>query len=262
VSLLALTYHDVIPLGHSISGFVGLGSDRFKLTQTHFAEHLSAVASSAVTVALVTDTALRSPRRLFLTFDDGGTSASTTIAPMLADLGWRGHFFVVTSQIGASGFLGPEAVRELRAAGHVVGSHSHTHPDLTRVPALTVSEEWKRSRAILEDLLGEPVEVASVPTGSYTDAVGRAAAEAGFSKIFTSEPWLKPRVLGGDGTAYGRFSVISTTPAERIASLCRLSRAAVWREASVWYSRKAAKRALGPVYARLREPLLARLPKR
>lgn len=259
--LLALAYHDVVGPGKPPSGFGGIGADRFKLERTRFAEHLDAVARSGIAVCAVTDTGGQPARRLFLTFDDGGASAAAAIAPMLDAHGWRGHFFIVTGRIGEPGFLAGDEIRELHAGGHVIGSHSHSHPNLTRLPVAAVADEWKRSTAILEDLLGEPVEVASVPTGFYSDAVGRAAADAGLSHVFTSEPWLRPHPAGS-GRAYGRFSVISTTPAARIGSLCELSRATVWREASVWYGRKAAKRVLGPVYARLREPLLARLPRR
>ena len=233
MSLLALVYHDVIHLTGALSGFVGTGADRFKVGHVRFAEHLAAVAKSGIAVSLVTERAKAPLQRLFLTFDDGGASASTTIAPMLAEQGWPGHFFVVTEQIGAPGFLGPDGIRELRAAGHVIGTHSHSHPNLARLPAAEIADEWKRSKAILEDLLGEQVDVASVPTGYYSDAVGREAVAAGLEHVFVSDPRLRPRPIGESGTLYGRFAVISTTPSERVERLCGLSRTTVLREASV-----------------------------
>ncbi len=251
MSLLALTYHDVTHPNNTSSGYAGAGADRFKLTQARFAEYLDA-----------TEPVQAQARSLFLTFDDVGASARETIAVMLAERGWRGHFFVVTSLIGEPGFLGPEGVKELHAAG-TWSAATVTRIRTSRSCPAHGHRGMEAQQGDARCLLGGPVEAASVPTGFYTATVGRCAVEAGLTHLFTSEPWLEPRPLDGGSAGYGRFSVISTTPAARIASLCRLSRAAVWREASLfWYGRQVAKRALGPLYTRLREPLLARLTRR
>ena len=84
------------------------------------------------------------------------------IADLLEARGWRGHFFITTDRIGTPGFLTRGAVRELHRRGHIVGSHSGSHP--TRMAALTRAEldrEWRTSIARLSELLGERVKVAS-----------------------------------------------------------------------------------------------------
>ena len=86
-----------------------------------------------------------------------GKAAITEIAPRLEALGWCGHFFMTSGQIGAPGFLTASELRELHARGHVVGSHSHSHP--VRMSACSVAElrrEWTDSVGLLTDILGEP----------------------------------------------------------------------------------------------------------
>jgi hypothetical protein len=91
----------------------------------------------------------------------------------------------------------------------------------------------------------------------WSPAVARAAAAAGYTDFFVSDPRTKPSVVE-DIRVHGRFSVIADTTPERIAALCRLSRAAIWREVAFWRARTAGKRALGPIYARRRSRILGR----
>ena len=63
-----------------------------------------------------------------LTFDDGGKSAVTRVAGLLEKYGWHGHFFVTAGQINRKGLLNTEQIRRLRREGHVIGSHSFSHP--------------------------------------------------------------------------------------------------------------------------------------
>jgi peptidoglycan/xylan/chitin deacetylase (PgdA/CDA1 family) len=250
--IVGLMYHDV---GLDATGFTGAGADRYKLTPERFLEHLDAIAHDGRKPSLVTDP--DEGQRIVLTFDDGGRSAATTIAPILTQRGWHGHFFITTERIGSPGFVSEDEIRALAAEGHVVGSHSHTHPVMTTLADARITDEWRRSKAILEDVLAAPVTVLSVPNGFYSARVGRLAAEAGYRHIFTSQPWLRPRPLPG-ARAYGRFSVLAATPAARVEGLCRFSRRAVAAEAAKWYARSVPKRLLGRHYRRVRQTVLAR----
>jgi peptidoglycan/xylan/chitin deacetylase (PgdA/CDA1 family) len=252
VPTVVLAYHDVAAAGErAATGFTGPGPDRYKLEPAAFAAQLDAVAAAGGAGLL------HDGRPVTLTFDDGGSSALGTIAPLLEERGWRGHFFVTTGRIGTPGFLDEDGVRELAARGHDVGSHSHTHPVLTRLSDELVAEEWTRSRQILEELLGREVGTASVPTGYYAERVARAAAAAGYATLFTSEPWLEPRRLGALELV-GRFAVTAATPSARVAALAAGSRAALLRQSAGWQARKAAKLALGPLYGRIRHAALGR----
>ncbi|WP_170398224.1 polysaccharide deacetylase family protein [Ruegeria arenilitoris] len=130
--------------------------------------------------------------KLILTFDDGGASA-LPVAHMLHERGLVGHFFVTTSMIGDRTFLRPDQIREIHLIGHVIGTHSHTHPSIFRdLPYDEKLEEWSRSKAILEDILGSTVNSASVPGGDMDEDTIKSAGEAGIRYLFTSEPNWQP----------------------------------------------------------------------
>ena len=72
--------------------------------------------------------------------------------------------------IGTSHWLSASDLRALRAAGHVIGFHTHTHP--TKIGALTREQqanEYATSKWILETILGEKVTTLSHPNGNVTD---------------------------------------------------------------------------------------------
>jgi peptidoglycan/xylan/chitin deacetylase (PgdA/CDA1 family) len=233
LEIAAFAYHDVGEDPAS-TGFQRPGALPFKLTPRAFEQHLDAIARSGLAPSLIVDVDMTQPGRyLLLTFDDGGKSA-LRIGEELCRRGWRGHFFIVTSRIGGSTFLDAAGIRELRSCGHVIGSHSHTHPDIARDrSAEFMVEEWQTSCAVLADLLGEPMVTASVPGGDISATTLRSAATAGLRYLFTSEPWLTPRRVA-ECWILGRVSPkVGTTPAE-MSDLARFhgwSRALLLRRA-------------------------------
>jgi peptidoglycan/xylan/chitin deacetylase (PgdA/CDA1 family) len=214
-------YHEVTDQP-SASGFQRPGALPYTLTPQAFAEHLAQIAASDVRPTRVTDIDFTQPGRfLVLTFDDGGKSA-VYAGDELCRRGWTGHFFLVSSLIGRRTFVAASDVRYLASCGHVVGTHSHTHPDI--FPDLSperMLEEWRTSADAIGALLGEPCVTASVPGGDISRQVLESAAGAGVRYLFTSEPWLSPRAVNGCWVL-GRFSPkVGTSPA-RIGELARL----------------------------------------
>jgi len=195
---------------------------------------------------------------LFLTFDDGAVSSYTCVAGELEQRGWRGHFFVTTDWTGRPGFLAARQIRELHARGHVIGSHSCSHP--ARMSKLSWEEllrEWKESCAILSDILQEPVVTASVADGYYSLKVGKAAAAAGIQVLFTSEPSAK--VSNVDGCLIlGRYSIQSHTPARVSGAIAARNRWPRLRQAILWQAKKPVKALAGESYFTIRRLLLSR----
>jgi hypothetical protein len=213
-----LGYHDVSDLPTE-SGFQRDGARPYRLGTRQFREHLDQIASGPVKPALVHELDLLRPgRHLLLTFDDGGKSA-LSIGDELCRRGWRGHFLVPTGLIGSRTFLTSSEIRQLRASGHLVGSHSHSHPDIYRdLFWEQMVVEWCRSADVLSQLLGERCLIGSVPGGDTSDEVCRSAAAAGLRYLFTSEPRLRPRVVGGCWVL-GRFCAKTSTSPDQIAQL-------------------------------------------
>ena len=241
LEIAGLGYHDVTD-DPFVSGFQRAGALPFKHTVAGFARDLDAI-TGAPTPQLVTDIDLSAPgRHLLLTFDDGGKSA-LHIGDVLGARGWRGHFFIVTNLLGGRTFLTAADIRQLRSCGHLIGSHSHTHPDIfNALSPRRMLEEWHVSTDTLSQVLGERCATAAVPGGDISPQVLESAAAAGLRALFTSEPWLAPRRVHGCWIL-GRYIVKAATPSARIAALAAFRG---WRRALLVRRCKVAARAALP----------------
>jgi len=81
---------------------------------------------------------------------------------LLAAAGCRATFFV----LGEVAERLPRRVRELAGAGHEVASHGFHHLRACERPAAEFARDIRRSKALLEDLLGEPVRGFRAPEWS------------------------------------------------------------------------------------------------
>lgn len=255
---ITLMYHDVIEDTTSQD----ISSRRvtpYSLTYQHFCDHLKSIRQEAAVQTIQRRYPWREEIPIFLTFDDGEMSAYTCTAGALEQHNWRGHFFVTTDWIGRPGFVNRGQIRELRARGHVIGSHSCSHPE--RMSQLSNSElvkEWSVSCAVLSDILAERVLVASVPAGYYSSKVGKAAAAAGIEVLFTSEPTSVVSIEDGC-LILGRYCIQGHMPAEISGSIADGLVWPRWRQAIAWQAKEVVKALMGESYFTLRSYLLARL---
>src|SRR4051812_39769593 len=175
---------------------------------------------------------------------------------MLEDHGRVGHFFVTSNYIGTRGFLTEAQLRELATRGHVIGTHSCSHPlRMGHCSARQLLDEWSRSRSTLCDVTGEDVRVASVPGGDFAPPVAEAAAKAGITQLFTSEPAAGSRSAFGL-TLVGRFAIQKWTSATTAAALAAGDWLPCARQAAVWNAKKLTKRLGGERYLQIRRLLL------
>jgi peptidoglycan/xylan/chitin deacetylase (PgdA/CDA1 family) len=253
-------YHDVVEAGSKLSsGFPGACAARYKLTPSLFQTHLNALAEAMPDPPGTANELLKDPGQanILLTFDDGGRSAAGEIADLLDQRGWRGHFLVPTDFIGTPGFVSAGQIRSLHRRGHLIGSHSCSHPErMARCSWEDLVSEWSRSCAILSDILGEPVTVASVPGGCYSRQVAEAATQAGICILFTSEPTTRLQRVNRC-LVVGRYTIYAGTTGASAASL--ISRWPWWRlrQTLTWNLKKAAKAVGGQGYLAVRQHLLS-----
>jgi peptidoglycan-N-acetylglucosamine deacetylase len=114
------------------------------------------------------------PDEIALTFDDGPNPEVTPrLLEVLARAGVRASFFVIGRFVREC----PGLVREICAAGHLVGNHTMTHPWLAWQTERRVREELSGASAAIEDVLGERVEYFRCPHGARRPAVLRVVRE-------------------------------------------------------------------------------------
>jgi peptidoglycan/xylan/chitin deacetylase (PgdA/CDA1 family) len=253
-----LGYHDVVTSRAPSSGFSHPAARRYKFNETDFRQHVQALSRARAEVPMAFCRAADMPisgTGYALTFDDGGVSAEL-VADILEARDWRGYFFVATSFIGTDGFLTPASIADLAGRGHVIGSHSHTHPDMIgRLDPSSVRGEWTQSLDILQDIIGSRVTAASVPGGSTSPIVEHEAAAAGIEVLFTSEPRAKPSRRDGCAVI-GRYMLYGADTAATAAAIVRGDLAPRLRRSAAWNSRKAGKKLLGKQYMSIRRALL------
>jgi len=103
---------------------------------------------------------------------------------------------MTTDRIDTPGFLNRGQLRSLRQRGHVIGSHSCSHPQrISSCNDAELAHEWGESTRVLAEIAGEPIITASVPGGFLLRAGGGGAAAAGIRYLFTSEPTDKTWIV-------------------------------------------------------------------
>lgn len=252
---ISLLYHDVVGVDADSSGFPGAAANIYKLQRETFSAHLEAVAglgNPEVRVLGRPGDLAKGPPPILYTFDDGGVSALEPTASLLEAHGWRGHFYVVTERIGQPGFLTREQIVELRRRGHHIGSHSHSHPSrFSQLGWDRMVHEWRESRRILAEILGEPVWSASVPGGFYSRQVALAARKAGYELLFTSEPNADVGDVEGL-RVLGRYDIRRDTSAAYARSLARADFVPRAMQSLVWNAKKPLKRLGGKAWLTFR----------
>jgi peptidoglycan/xylan/chitin deacetylase (PgdA/CDA1 family) len=140
-----------------------------------------------------------SPRRVAITFDDAYVNVLQFGLKPLAANGFKAIQFVVADRLGelndwdiALGeaperLMDKEQLRDWLAAGHDIGSHTLTHPYLTRLPRAQAQEEILSSRKRLENVFGWPIEHFCYPYGDWNEMVRDLVAEAGYKTACTTD---------------------------------------------------------------------------
>lgn len=195
-----LMFHDVINVQHQVSGFQKVGAVQYCIHEDKFVQLI--------------EEAVKDDNEAVLSFDDGGSSFYHVIAPILERYGKKGLFFISTKYIDTPGFLTVEEIRELDVRGHIIASHSHSHPKIiSELPADKIRQEWVVSKNILEEIIGHEVKIASIPGGAVSNDVLSIMCESGYQDIYTSEPTCIERKKG-NSTIYGRYAITETSSPE------------------------------------------------
>jgi len=248
--IISFGYHDVVCDNNFESGFQNIGAIQYKLRSNVFEHQIGIISDYLESKQL-------DKNLVALTFDDGGESFYSVIAPVLEKYGFKGYFFITTSLIGTKGFVSREQVKELHTRGHVIGTHSHTHPkNISNLSYGKIEEEWSNSVEILSNIISEKVRVASIPGGFYSEKSRKALLKCGIEIIFTSYPSRKVRHNADNQYIIGRFSIKKDTSSKSLIRLISNNGFFVICEFIKWKVLALARLTLGNKYYLIREALL------
>ena len=139
---------------------------------------------------------IASGKNVVLTFDDGHRSIYEIALPLIQDR-VPSIAFVSTGLLGDDDWIGEAEVRGLAKAGVTIAAHSVHHPNLAGLEPATLERELVDSRRRLQDITGTPIKEMSLPGGHFNAGVMRAVRDAGYERVYCSEPGRGTTRWGG-----------------------------------------------------------------
>jgi len=147
--------------------------------------------------------------KVLITFDDGYESFYNKAVPLLEKYDFEATLFIYTDRIkDREGYLSASDLQELARRGISVQSHGVTHTPLTEISEnhppedseQKIKAELGKSKELLENITGSPVNHFAFPYGSFNSEIILSAREAGYDLLFiadereTQAPFIVPRI--------------------------------------------------------------------
>lgn len=116
---------------------------------------------------------------IILTFDDGYKDAYTEALPILKKHKFLATFYIIQEYIGKPSYMNQEEIDQLKNLGFEIGSHSLSHPDLTKVSLKEA--ERQISQSIVMGL------TFCYPSGKYNETTVNLVQKAGYRTAVTTK---------------------------------------------------------------------------
>jgi peptidoglycan/xylan/chitin deacetylase (PgdA/CDA1 family) len=184
-----LLYHEVTDFPErekkirKMSPADSLLTERFEEQMAYFSDRPD---KKVVSVDDIFTEAQESAQKVVLTFDDGLIGNYLFAFNILEKYGYPATFFVTVNDISTNGYMNWHQLITLHKNGHLIQSHTMTHPMLGESDESQITYELETSKKIIEDKIGAPVKYLSLPFGSSNGRVTSIAKRLGYQGIFTS----------------------------------------------------------------------------
>lgn len=189
-----------ILLYHFTADEIPEGAKRWNMPPNRFEQHIkhfrdlnyTPLTVTQFTTALATNSLPERP--LLVTFDDGTADFYTGALPILQKYNFPATLYITSHYIGATTrwladegcgempMLTWQQVREIHASGLVeIGAHTETHPHLDIIGKAKAKTEITRSKQVLEEQLGHPIQSFAYPHGHHDKQTKQLVVDAGYS---------------------------------------------------------------------------------
>jgi peptidoglycan/xylan/chitin deacetylase (PgdA/CDA1 family) len=144
-------------------------------------------------------------RLVALTFDDGYRDFYENAFPALKENNFPSTVFLVSDLVGKENLwdsadgkgreplMDWDEILRLKKNGVAFGSHTRSHPFLSKLPVPRIEDEVANSKSHIEERLQIPVESFCYPYGDYDDRVLAAVEKAGYTAAVTIQRGLVRR---------------------------------------------------------------------
>ena len=133
-------------------------------------------------------------KSVMITMDDGFRSVYNIAFPVMKKYGFSATLFIYTDYVGVSGSaITWEQLREMKAEGFSVGSHTVSHSNLTKKAEgesdqdflARIRKELNDSKAIIDKKLGQNTIILAYPFGNCDQRVIEYTKQAGYKMAMT-----------------------------------------------------------------------------
>jgi len=134
-----------------------------------------------------------------ITFDDGYLDFYKNAYPVLRQYEYPSTIYVVSGLVGkvnswdlrneslSKPLMDWNTIREISKNGVQIGSHTITHPELTRISSDEQNKEIVGSKNELEEHLNQPIDAFCYPGGDQNQQVKEAVKKAGYRNAVTTQ---------------------------------------------------------------------------
>ncbi|MFC7061881.1 delta-lactam-biosynthetic de-N-acetylase [Halobacillus seohaensis] len=121
---------------------------------------------------------------VYFTFDNGYEGGYTNqVLDILKEQEVPATFFVTGHYINSA----PELVKRMNAEGHLIGNHSWSHPDFTKISKSEMKKELDQVNYAVQNLTGQhTMPYLRPPRGTFNNSTLRLARELGYIHAFWS----------------------------------------------------------------------------
>lgn len=236
-----LTYHKVVAPSDGDTDF-------YTVTCAQLRQQLQALADAGFTPGQLErpeDWKKISGKQFALSFDDGTADHFEVVLPVLKQFNLRGLFFIPTARMNRPGRLTDAQVRQMAAAGHVIGCHGHEHQRLDTLSETDMRHQLRKSRDTLVQIAGVPIRAFAPPGGFINSNIRATALDLGLDVI---------RTMRWGFNAQLDFTALETIPINRHTDARRFSKILEGKQPRLLYFAKQAAKTLVPArtYERMR----------
>jgi len=136
-------------------------------------------------------------KAVVITIDDGYRSVYDVAWPVLKSFGFPFSVFIYVKAVekGYGDFMSWDQLREMQAAGVIIGNHSYYHTKMNEVPRgygpgeyrAWVSSDLVKSGSLMMKRLGDSPRFFAIPYGAYNQLVLDEARKAGYDAVLTQD---------------------------------------------------------------------------
>lgn len=178
VSIPVLLYHHVL-LENKTNSKYAVEIDQFQAEMEYLKDRGYQTIDVSEMAEAVVDGKYLPAKPIVITFDDGNRDIYQNAFPALKSMGFTATVYLIVAEIGYSGRLNNEMIREMADAGWEFGSHSMTHVDLRNTR--NEIDEVCTSRTTLVDELSLQIQTFAYPFGVTNDRIKQLVRDCGYT---------------------------------------------------------------------------------